>query len=153
MNSFPKTFPILTLLCASFCFLESIQAADAPQNLDSYWPIDVPQRGWRLVRHADRTQHTMTITHTKVNQNSFRLWFSDKPGQAKENYSIEEFRYCENPGAEPWLWLDKYIDYDKNSKEWNEHSVQSTKILLTPEGGEQAEQGGGGQPATRPESK
>jgi hypothetical protein len=77
----------------------------------------------------------MTVTHTNVDDTTFRVWFSDKPGQKSGQFNIEQFRYCENTGGDPWLWLDKYIDFDRNSGSWIEHSVQSTKILFTPEDG------------------
>jgi hypothetical protein len=110
-------------------------ARDGTNCLGRYWPLSGPQRGWRLVDHASRTQHMMTVTHTQVDETSFRMWFSDKPGQPAGKYSIEQFRYCRNAGGDPWLWLDKYIDYDRNKNEWVEHSIQSTKILFTPHGG------------------
>ncbi|MEI7730240.1 MAG: hypothetical protein WCO56_11750 [Verrucomicrobiota bacterium] len=112
----------------------AIPKVNPTRQLDSYWPINASQRGWRLVRAADRTQRVMTITNTKVDDTTFRLWFTDKPGQAPGQYDIEQFRYCENPGAEPWLWLDKYINYNEITKARSEHAVQSSKILFTPEG-------------------
>ena len=103
--------------------------------LDRYWPLHASQRGWRLVDHGNRSKHVMTITHSKLDDTSFRMWFSDKPGQQPGQFNIEQFRYCENPGGEPWLWLDMYIDFNRNSGSWIEHSVQSTQILFTPENG------------------
>jgi hypothetical protein len=77
----------------------------------------------------------MTVTHTKVDDTTFRLWFSDKPDQKDGEFDIEEFRYCENAEGVPWLWLDKFIDFDDNSGSWEEHTVQSVRILFTPEDG------------------
>lgn len=108
----------------------------AAERLDSYWPLNAPQRGWRLVDHATRSKHMMTVTHVKLDNNNFQVWFSDKPGQKPGDFDIEQFRYCENAGGDPWLWLEKFIDFDRNSGSWIEHSVQSTKILFTPEDGE-----------------
>lgn len=104
-----------------------------PAQLDAYWPLHAPRRTWRLVDHADCATPRMTVAHTALDDTRFRVWFSDKPGQKRGTFDIEQFRYCENAGGDPWLWLDAYIDYDRESGSWIEHSVQSTRILFTPE--------------------
>ena len=142
------------MVVVTFCACSHFHGA-AADTLDRYWPLHASQRGWRLVDHGNRSKHAMTITHTKLDDTSFRMWFSDKPGQKPGQFNIEQFRYCENPGGEPWLWLDMYIDFNRNSGSWIEHSVQSTKILFTPENnvtrdliadGTYARCGGHGQP-------
>ena len=82
-----------------------------PGQLDLYWPIDTPQRGWLWVDHATM-QHGRTVTNTNVNALEFRLWFFNKQGQPAGQYDIEHCRYCNNPGGDPWLWLERNINYD-----------------------------------------
>mgnify|MGYP003606804424 FL=1 len=110
-------------------------ANTSTDTLNTYWPITAQQqRCWELVDHANRTRPMMTVTHTQLNNTSFRMWFSGKPGQSPDQFSIEQFRYCKNTGGISWLWLDKYIDFDRATGSWIEHSIQSTKILFTPAG-------------------
>lgn len=130
MSSVSKITAALVLLVSSI-----VPELNGSEHLDSFWPINMKQRGWRLVDLADGKRHMMTITHTKVDDTSFRVWFFDKPGQASGECSIEQFRLCGIEGNEPWLWLDKYINHNQKTGGWSEHSVQSTKILLTPDGG------------------
>lgn len=129
-----KILAVSTLfLC---CTVASARAQHEHPRLDRYWPLDAPQRGWRLVSHGERSRHMMTVTHTNVGEGCFWMWFSDKPGQADGLFHVEQFTYRENRGGMPWLWLDKYINVDDLTKERSEHAVFSTRILLTPAGGE-----------------
>ena len=107
--------------------------APQPLPLDAYWPLDAPQRRWTLADCADKSKHMMTVANARADSDAFRLWFSGKPGQNDSDVNIEEFRHDARTGG--WLWLDKYIDHNRDSGAWIEHSIQSEKIRFTPPGG------------------
>jgi hypothetical protein len=123
-------FPLITLASIAQAF-----AAGNEETLEAYWPMHTPQRSWSLINTSDKDLSApklqMSVANKDVGENQVELWFSDKPGQSIGSSDVELYEYCSNPGGEPWLFLNTYINAE-HGIEQRFHPVQSTRILFTP---------------------
>jgi hypothetical protein len=106
------------------------------ETLEAYWPTHAPQKSWRIIasseKDAAKPNTIMSIANRNTGTTQFELWFSNKPGQPSGSSDVELYEYCSNPGGQPWLFLDSYINAVDGTRE-RFHPVTSTRILFTPD--------------------
>jgi hypothetical protein len=100
-------------------------------QLDRFWPYGAGPRVFTLFDNYSGAEQ-MKVGSTPIDQDRFLMWFN-KAWEPRNNWDLEQFRYCHNDGANPWLFLDQYLDLVDGR--WQAHTVQTTKALFTPRGG------------------
>ncbi len=113
-------------------------AAPAPSTgdntLGAYWPVGMATRTWSLVNQ--RGVPAMTVTNATTGTNTLDLVFTHaaRATQNGGDFNAGVQRYCDNAGN-PFLFLDGYTELNPNGSVSQQHSVTSTRLILTPAGG------------------
>jgi len=103
-------------------------------TLSAYWPFGTAPRTWSLVNK--RGVPSMTVTNATTGPGKLDLVFTHaaRVTQNGGGFNAGVQRYCDNAG-DPFLFLDGYAAFTANGSISQQHSVTSTRLILTPEGG------------------
>ncbi len=104
-------------------------------TLNTFWPFGMAPRTWSLT--GQRNQPAMNVSFVNPSPGKLDLIFthSARVAQGFEGFNASPQRYCANDG-DPYLFLDGYTDLNADGSINQQTSVTSTKLILTPEGGQ-----------------
>lgn len=112
----------------------AVAPAASSTTLSAYWPFNMASRTWSLVNA--RGIPSMTVTNATTGTNTLDLVFTHA-ARATTNgggFNAGAQRYCDNSGN-PFLFLDGYSFFNADGAPNEQHSVTSTRLILTPQGG------------------